>query len=220
MRRVQWLRNSVNVRKVKLICSSTRGLTLPSRGRPTSGFASCRPPLMSNVRPHQMRRQQRRSAALHERAGLFIPRRPSDRSLPATKAGFPKGLGLPFVGARSVELGRGNSTSVVSSKSSTRQSSTVHKAMNVKRINRTMRGNSKLLVSALQRCASSSALRSTAAPGPHVGSGASYRSRRAVSCRVAAREMLSSSTMRPNPSIEGTCNIRLRRLSPAPHVKR
>ena len=29
-----------------------RGLTLPSRGRPTSGFASCRPPLMSNVRAH------------------------------------------------------------------------------------------------------------------------------------------------------------------------
>src|SRR5204863_5995319 len=27
------------------------GLTLPSRGRPTSGFAGCRPPLMSNVRP-------------------------------------------------------------------------------------------------------------------------------------------------------------------------
>jgi hypothetical protein len=26
--------------------------------------------------------------------------------------------------------------------------------------------------------------------------------------------------MAPNPSIEGTCNIRLRRLSPAPHVKR
>src|SRR5213595_2407675 len=31
-----------------------RGLTLPSRGRPTSGFASCRPPLMSNVRPRRM----------------------------------------------------------------------------------------------------------------------------------------------------------------------
>jgi len=29
---------------------SARGLTLPSRGRPTAGFASCRPPLMSNVR--------------------------------------------------------------------------------------------------------------------------------------------------------------------------
>ncbi|PYT03753.1 MAG: hypothetical protein DMF60_17405 [Acidobacteria bacterium] len=28
-------------------------LTLPSRGRPTSGFASCRPPLMSNVRPRE-----------------------------------------------------------------------------------------------------------------------------------------------------------------------
>jgi hypothetical protein len=25
---------------------------------------------------------------------------------------------------------------------------------------------------------------------------------------------------RPNPSIEGTCNIWLRQLSPAPHVKR
>ena len=35
---------------------------------------------------------------------------------------------------------------------------------------------------------------------------------------------IASSTRReafmPNPSIEGTCNIRLRRLSPAPHVKR
>src|SRR6185369_12734465 len=29
-----------------------RNLTLPSRGRATSGFASCRPPLMSNVRWH------------------------------------------------------------------------------------------------------------------------------------------------------------------------
>jgi hypothetical protein len=26
--------------------------------------------------------------------------------------------------------------------------------------------------------------------------------------------------VRPNPSIEGTCNIWLRQLSPAPHVKR
>ena len=33
-------------------CSHTRGLTLPSRGRPTSSFACCRPPLTSNVSPH------------------------------------------------------------------------------------------------------------------------------------------------------------------------
>src|SRR5437667_4143898 len=32
-----------------LPCLRRRGLTLPSRGRATSGFASCRPPLMSNV---------------------------------------------------------------------------------------------------------------------------------------------------------------------------
>jgi hypothetical protein len=41
--------------KGSLSCARvTRGLTLPSRGRPTTGFASCRPPLMSNVRPLQM----------------------------------------------------------------------------------------------------------------------------------------------------------------------
>src|SRR5205814_7889439 len=34
------------------VCSPRR-LTLPSRGRPTSGFACCRPPLMSNVSPHR-----------------------------------------------------------------------------------------------------------------------------------------------------------------------
>jgi hypothetical protein len=33
----------------------------------------------------------------------------------------------------------------------------------------------------------------------------------------AEREPMSAT---PNPSIEGTCNIRLRLLSPAPHVKR
>src|SRR5438552_17292634 len=36
-------------------CGLERRLTLPSRGRPTSGFASCRPPLMSNVRRQPMR---------------------------------------------------------------------------------------------------------------------------------------------------------------------
>ncbi len=33
---------------------SERGLTLPSRGRPQAGFAHLRPPLMSNVRAHQV----------------------------------------------------------------------------------------------------------------------------------------------------------------------
>src|SRR5438105_5650877 len=38
---------------VQAICTlRNRALTLPSRGRATSGFASCRPPLMSNVRRH------------------------------------------------------------------------------------------------------------------------------------------------------------------------
>ena len=37
---------------------------------------------------------------------------------------------------------------------------------------------------------------------------------------VFAKGFASFRNQRPNPSIEGTCNIRLRRLSPAPHVKR
>src|SRR5437773_698433 len=32
------------------LCAHTRGLTLPSRGRPPAGFARLRPPLTSNVR--------------------------------------------------------------------------------------------------------------------------------------------------------------------------
>src|SRR5439155_15972949 len=36
------------------LCAHTRGLTLPSRGRPPAGFARLRPPLTSNVRPQKM----------------------------------------------------------------------------------------------------------------------------------------------------------------------
>src|SRR5205814_3097850 len=35
------------------LCCHTRGLTLPSRGRPPAGFARLRPPLTSNVRRHR-----------------------------------------------------------------------------------------------------------------------------------------------------------------------
>jgi hypothetical protein len=71
----------------------------------------------------------------------------------------------------------------------------------------------------------SSALRSTAAPGPQVGSGASYRSRRAALSRVAAVNTASAqwgagSYASPNPSIEGTSTSKLRLLAAAPHVKR
>ena len=38
-------------RPVSAVHLRSWGLTLPSRGRATSGFASCRPPLMSNVSP-------------------------------------------------------------------------------------------------------------------------------------------------------------------------
>jgi hypothetical protein len=72
----------------------------------------------------------------------------------------------------------------------------------------------------LQRQVFASALRGTAAPGPRAFEGASYRSRQAALCGVAAKNSVASETARPNPSIEGTSNIWLRQLSAAPHVKR
>jgi len=73
------------------------GLTLPSRGRPTSGFASCRPPLMSNVRPHQMLREQGRNAAQQSQLRPSALRRPVNHSVPACEAAFRcrPGLSVP-----------------------------------------------------------------------------------------------------------------------------
>jgi len=71
-----------------------------------------------------------------------------------------------------------------------------------------------------ERSGIASALRSTAAPGLLVGAGASYRSRRVVFGGVAGQYRVACVRARPNPSVEGTCNIRLRLLSHAPHVKR
>ena len=49
-RQQQGASSPVGMRR-KACALRSRALTLPSRGRPTSGFAGCRPPLMSNVRP-------------------------------------------------------------------------------------------------------------------------------------------------------------------------
>ena len=65
-----------------------------------------------------------------------------------------------------------------------------------------------------------SALRSTAAPEPQAFEGASYRSRQAAVCGVAAKNSVALGRPRPNPSIEGTSTSKLRLLAAAPHVKR
>ena len=60
-----------------------RNLTLPSRGRPTSGFACCRPPLMSNVSPHV----QSSAIANHTACiGTAVLHRSSSASSPARAA--------------------------------------------------------------------------------------------------------------------------------------
>jgi len=50
------------------------GLTLPSRGRATSGFASCRPPLMSNVSPQRVQQVHRASSVPARNAVLRTKR--------------------------------------------------------------------------------------------------------------------------------------------------
>jgi len=72
----------------------------------------------------------------------------------------------------------------------------------------------------LQHQVVASALRGTAAPGPQAFEGASYRSRQAALCGVAAKNSVAPETARPNPSIEGTSTSKLRLLAAAPHVKR
>src|SRR5438045_2297849 len=62
-------------------------LTLPSRGRPTSSFACCRPPLMSNVRRHMDIERIRKIAHRVRRAIESI----SPEDLPSTFSNFPRG---------------------------------------------------------------------------------------------------------------------------------
>jgi hypothetical protein len=86
-------------------------------------------------------------------------------------------------------------------------------------------GSGKYMSVLVSHSCCSSALRCTAAPVPQVRSGASYRSRRAAVCGVAAAK---TATIRkaagphpsPNPSIEGTSTMQLRCIAAAPHVKR
>ena len=73
--------------------------------------------------------------------------------------------------------------------------------------------------------ACSPALRNTAAPEPRGFGGASYRSRQAAVCGVAAvnpaiNQGMACSRPIPNPSIEGTSTMQLRCIAAAPHVKR
>ena len=140
----------------------------------------------------------------NSRVGPSVLRRPANRSLPATRLAPSSGWAVrPSAASARSNSEEENSASVVSRKEvQFGNPRTVDKATNVKCIKSIKRGNPTL---GFLRCcagASSSALRGTAAPGPLGRSGASYRSRRAASCCMAASKMPSSSTMRPNPSIE------------------
>jgi len=67
-------------------CIPEAGLTLPSRGRPTSGFASCRPPLMSNVRRPDHANKDERAIACGDHVGDDLAR-PCCRPSPYVHSG-------------------------------------------------------------------------------------------------------------------------------------
>ncbi len=174
-----------------------------------------------------MCRHQRRRAALHRSVGPSVLRRPANGPSAASQAP-PSGWAVrpSAASASSVRLGRNApNRSLHAPFVSVGQVKPVplRKSMNAMRTSApTAAGaaNRRINPVVSEHRASSSALRITAAPGPQGRSGASYRSRRAASCRVAVREVLSSSTMRPNTSIEGTSCQPLRVCQAAPHVKR
>ena len=89
-------------------CVASRALTLPSRGRATSGFAGCRPPLMSNVRPH--RSVVSNAPETHIRNGHPGPpvlRRSANQPSPATRLRFAVSPGCPsFGGQRTIGTSR------------------------------------------------------------------------------------------------------------------
>jgi hypothetical protein len=144
-------------------------LTLPSRGRATSGFACCRPPLTSNVRHTRMKHsfitRHRlasplgwvvRLSAASGRSGL--PAVSSEPRLPCS------GVSATFFRGRPATAS--NQLSLAKKRSSVRVKAPVSKL------------------------------------------------------RFGSARWAVTSSHQPNSSVEGTCNIKLRLLSPAPHVKR
>ena len=85
-----------------------RRLTLPSRGRATSGFAGCRPPLMSNVRPRKKRPPssiEREFTAMHLLPSSTQHRSPSKALVPAVshKTVHARTIEIPFQSASALE---------------------------------------------------------------------------------------------------------------------
>jgi hypothetical protein len=164
-------------------------LTLPSRGRATSGFASCRPPLMSNVRARASRRRSGWLALAHRRA--MRTRLPS-ACLSRKRA----------ISGRAVQLAKPEvSTRTARARALVRAGAECRhrvRAVGYWQERQRMKQSVNQLVE--NRCSPAAGLLLTST--------------------VATDGCSRPCTPSPNPSIEGTCNIWLRQLSPAPHVKR
>ena len=166
---------------------------------------------MSNVRPLEMQLVLNRSACTH---ASVVPGRPS--TWPANRRAAHRGSSPAL--ERAVRRTRGQRTA------SSARKSTAPAAVS-SRARTCMAANAKVsqvcaVVGSLVRSALSIEVRITNTAvrlrSTHTVEAPQVSSRRGQSQRARA----ASHPQWPNPSVEGTCNIRLRLLSPAPHVKR
>jgi len=199
-------------------------LTLPSRGHATSGFACCRPPLMSNVRARK--RRWRRNSCKSVSA-YKLPRSPWPSLASSTaqsSCNRPKAMVSPSAQSslnrpRQLSL-RGTSipgnvslrTSILTAKTHGRfyqgQASTSW--------NRTERRKPFHRAVLSWHLPAASMAFSMSATSRWSSFRLSVRLKQAMN----SRRLWGHGRASPNPSIEGTPNIRLRLLSAAPHVKR
>ena len=180
------------------------GLTLPSRGRATSGFASCRPPLMSNVRPRN---------AMPRTMSAFVHRPAANEKLGSQhcRASSP----WPWLRRAIRPLAAGEPSSL------DRRSNSFPLAPPRTRAPGTNAFRSPATLQALARVNVWSVHGRRCSGAGEVGAlavtmvlSSAFGSR----CRGISNSR--ASPARPNPSIEGTSQRPLRALCAAPHVKR
>jgi hypothetical protein len=186
-------------------------LTLPSSGQSTASFAVCRLPLMSNVRPFEMQLVLNRSACTH---ASVVPGRPSARPASHRAAHSSSSPALEWAvrrtrGQRSASSARKSTApAAVPSRARTCMAANAQASQGSAAVGNLVRSPLGIEV---RITSTALRLRST-----HSGEAPQVSDRRGQYQRARA----ASHPQWPNPSVEGTCNIRLRLLSHAPHVKR
>ena len=187
-----------------------RGLTLPSRGRPQAGFAHLRPPLMSNVRALQVRSSSVCECPCRGLSGVRKIRREMPVANNATRGILTSEAGLFIAQGWAVLWSTAPFRKVAHGTAWQSHASATQQHRSVVGASRRRAAPGSQLVNRERRV--------------WLNRQSVFPRNRVALCSSSARQnegkLMHPTEQRPNPSIEGTCNIWLRQLSPAPHVKR